>query len=79
MPLVPRPHSSPLLSGIHHQPNSTHLGSFSECFLCSAAFAEIPWYMPASTILSELSGDATVAEVPQSQLVTRMSAGHVLE
>ena len=39
--------------------------------------------MPASNILSELSGDATVmskaAQVPQSQLVTRMSAGRVLE
>eukprot|EP00731_Ephydatia_muelleri_P019402 Em0012g227a len=39
-----------------------------------AAFAETPWYMPTSNILSELSGDATVmskaAEAPQFQLLT---------
>ena len=39
--------------------------------------------MPASNILIELSGAATVmskaAEVPQSQLVTRVTAGPVLE
>ena len=53
------------------------------CFLCSADLAETPWYMLASNILGELSGDVAVimskaAEVPQSQLVTRMSAGRVL-
>ena len=52
------------------------------CFLSSADLAETRWYMPASNILGELSGDVTVmskaAEVPQSQLVTRMSAGRVL-
>ena len=39
--------------------------------------------MSASNILIELSGDATLmskaAEVPQSQLVTKMSDGHILE
>ena len=57
--------------------------SFSEHFLNSAALAAMPEYMPASVITLELSGDVTVtlkaAEMPLSQMVTRMSAGRVLE
>ena len=53
------------------------------CFLSSAALAAAPEYMPASVMILELSGDATVtskaAEMPLSQLVTRMSAGRVLD
>ena len=57
--------------------------SFSECFLNSAALAATPEYMPASIITLELSGDVTMtskaAEMLLSQLMTRMSAGRVLE
>ena len=55
--------------------------SFSECFMNSAALAATPEY--ASVITLELSEDVTVtskaAEMPLSQLVTRTSAGRVLE
>ena len=52
------------------------------CFLSLAALAAAPEYMPASIMVLELSGDATViskaAEMSLSQLVTRMSAGQSL-
>ena len=51
--------------------------------LNSAALAATPEYLPASIIILELSVDVTVtlkaAEMPLSQLVTKMSAGQVLE
>ena len=78
-PLDPMHHNS-TASGIHFQLNGAHFVSFSECFLNSAALAATPEYMPVTL---ELSGDVTVtlkaAEMPLSQLVTRMSAERVLE
>ena len=82
VPLVPRAHSSPLPVVYITSPIQHTLDHFL-CFLCSATFAETPWYIPTSNILSELSGDATAmskaAKVLQSQLITRMSAGRILE
>ena len=52
-------------------------------FLNSPALAATPEYMSTSVIILDLSGDVIMtskaAEMPLSQLVTRMSAGRVLE
>ncbi|KAL5475188.1 hypothetical protein EMCRGX_G027257 [Ephydatia muelleri] len=55
----------------------------AEAFAETLALAAMPEYMPASITTLELSGDVTViskaAEMPLSQLVTRMSAGRVVK
>ena len=69
-----------LLCPMHRLPllSSSHFGPFSVCFRTTADVAADPPFIPAATIIFQLSGEITVrSRAAENQLGTKMSAGLV--